>query len=431
MKKDFRPFILLWLGQVLASLGSGLSTFGLGVYAFSLAQSALDSSLVLLLGFLPSLLLLVPSGVLADTYDRRLLMILGDGLSGLGILFILLVKVYGQLTLAHIYIGVFISSLFSSLMEPAYRASVTDLLDKEDYTKASGLVQLASSAKFLLSPLLGGLLLKHYDLEVLLGLDIASLFVTLSLTFAVRKSLKNQTPSREGVFVKDLATGWALLRENKGVYSLALAGGGLTFFIGLLQALAGPYILSAFTQDQLGLSLSLSALGMVFGGLALGLVPLKKNFLASLSASLLVAGLAMASYGFYPSFIRITLSGFLFFASLPLANASMDYLVRAHIPGDFQGRIWAFMGLISQMGYVLAYPLAGFLADQVFSPALETQGALAETLGLVLGTGPGRGMGLLIILGALGLMAMGLGLWLNQDLRQLDALTQEGDRHDF
>lgn len=109
-------------------------------------------ALVTLLAFLPILLLSIPAGVLADRYDRRLLMMLGNGCSALGILYILLCMMWGEAALWQICTGVFISSTFSALLEPSYRATVTDLLTKEEYSKASGLVSLAGSARYLISP---------------------------------------------------------------------------------------------------------------------------------------------------------------------------------------------------------------------------------------------------------------------------------------
>lgn len=70
---------------------------------------------------------------------------LGDGLSAIGILYILICMLRGGAALYQICIGVFISSVFSSLLEPAYRATVTDLLTKEEYSKASGMVSLAGA----------------------------------------------------------------------------------------------------------------------------------------------------------------------------------------------------------------------------------------------------------------------------------------------
>lgn len=66
-------------------MGSGLTSFGLGVYVFGQTGSAGSMALVTLLAFVPTLLLSVPAGVLADRHDRCLLMMMGDGCSALGI----------------------------------------------------------------------------------------------------------------------------------------------------------------------------------------------------------------------------------------------------------------------------------------------------------------------------------------------------------
>ena len=89
-KSNFGKFLLLWSGELISSIGGGLTSFGLGVYVFHQTGSAASMALVTLLAFLPTLILSVPAGVLADRYDRRLLMMLGDGCSALGIIYILI-----------------------------------------------------------------------------------------------------------------------------------------------------------------------------------------------------------------------------------------------------------------------------------------------------------------------------------------------------
>ncbi len=116
--KLFGKFLLLWSGELVSAIGSGISSFGLGVYVFQLTGSASAMTLVMLLGFLPSLLLSPLAGILADRYDRRLMMILGDSLSATGLIFILFCMLGGGASLTQICIGVTISSVFSSLLEP-------------------------------------------------------------------------------------------------------------------------------------------------------------------------------------------------------------------------------------------------------------------------------------------------------------------------
>ncbi|WP_322202497.1 MFS transporter [Acutalibacter intestini] len=78
-KSNFPKFMLLWAGELISAIGGGLTSFGLGVYVFGQTGSAASMALITLLAFLPTLLLSVPAGVLADRYDRRLLMMLGIG----------------------------------------------------------------------------------------------------------------------------------------------------------------------------------------------------------------------------------------------------------------------------------------------------------------------------------------------------------------
>lgn len=99
--------MLLWAGELISQIGGGLSSFGLGVYVFKQTGRASDMALITLFGFLPSLLLSAPAGVLADKYDRRLLMMIGDGCSGAGVVFILFCMINGGATLIQICIGVF------------------------------------------------------------------------------------------------------------------------------------------------------------------------------------------------------------------------------------------------------------------------------------------------------------------------------------
>ena len=133
MCKNFRKFMLLWSGELVSSIGGGLTSFGLTVFVFSRTGSAASTAMIALLAFLPNLLLGVPAGVLADRIDRRLLMMLGDGLSAIGLIYILICMLNGGAQMWQICLGVTVSSVFSSLMEPSYKATVSDLLTEEEY----------------------------------------------------------------------------------------------------------------------------------------------------------------------------------------------------------------------------------------------------------------------------------------------------------
>lgn len=363
MEKNFKKFLLLWCGQLISAIGGGLTSFGLGVYIFNQTGSAGKMAIITLIGFLPTLILSVPAGVLADKYDRRLLMMLGDGLSAMGVIFILTCLFTGNATFVNICIGVAVSSIFSSLLDPAYKATVTDLLSKEEYAKASGLVSLAGSARYLVSPLLAGLLLSVCDVSILLIIDTCTFFLTVITTFVVKKGLVAKEGDKEESALKSLSNGWKALSSNKGLLILILVSAILTLFIGVFQILAEPMVLSFADAATLGLSETICASGMLVSSLFLGIKGLKKNYVKILSLSLFVAGIFILLFGLWENVYTMCIFGFGFFLALPFANTCLDYLVRTNIDEKLQGRVWGFIGFLSQIGYVVAYGLSGILSD--------------------------------------------------------------------
>lgn len=63
-------------------------------------------------------------------------------------------------------------------LDSAYKAAITDLLTEEDYTKATGMVSIASSSKFLISPVIGGIVLAT-GMEGILLIDICTVAATI------------------------------------------------------------------------------------------------------------------------------------------------------------------------------------------------------------------------------------------------------------
>ena len=387
---NLKRFLLLWAGELVSSIGGGLTSFGLGVYIFQQTGSAASMALVTLLGFLPTLLLSVPAGALADRYDRRLMMMIGDGCSALGVIFILLCMLGGGATLLQICIGVLISAVFSALLEPAYRATITDLLTKEQFSRASGLVSLAGSARYLLSPILAGFLLTISDVKLLLAIDICTFFLTVASAAAVRRSIGKKAAETREKFWASIREGWRILRSQKGVLLLVLVSSAITLFMGMFQILAEPMVLSFSDAKTLGVAETVCASGMLVSGLILGMRGIKKNYTGILGVSLMLAGVMMIGFGLFENIYLICLFGFLFFAALPFANNCLDYLTRTHIPDSAQGRVWGLIGFLSQLGYAVAYAVSGVAAD-------------------ALGNWTGRGVGVgsaIVIQAAGGLMAL-------------------------
>jgi MFS transporter, DHA3 family, macrolide efflux protein len=418
--KSFKKFLLLWSGQLISTVGNGLTSFGLGIYVFQQTGKASAMALVTLLAFMPSLFLSAFAGVLADRYDRRLLMVLGDSLSAIGLVFILICMLHGEAQLWQICVGVTISSVFSSLLEPAYKSTVTDLLTEEQYTKASGLVQVAGSAKFLISPILAGFLLTVTDIKLLLVIDICTFFVTVATTLAVRSGLATKTYEHTQSFIHDIKAGWYAVSNNRGVLVLVIMTSVLTFYLGVIETLSIPMLLTFTNSSVVGMIETIVASGMLVSSVIIGFLPIQKGYVKILSISLFGVGVFMAAFGFREHLVLICVSGFLFFAMLPFANTCLDFLVRTNIDNSVQGRAWSLIGILSQLGFVAAYALSGVLADYVFTPLLVEGGVLADSVGKIIGTGLGRGMGFLIILAGMLLCVTSVILYKLKSVKMLE-----------
>lgn len=364
-KSNFSKFMLLWIGELISSIGGGLTSFGLGVYIFQQTGSAAAMALITLLGFLPTLVLSVPAGVLADKYDRRLMMIIGDGCSAFGVIFILICMLNGGAVLWQICVGVFISAVFSSLLEPSYKATITDLLSKEEFSKASGLVSLAGSSRYLISPIIAGFLLAKSNINVILIIDILTFFITIISTLIVKKSINSKKSESNQKFFESLKEGWKVVHGKKGVFALVIISAILTLFMGVFQILVEPLVLSFSNSQVLGTAETICASGMLVSGILLGIWGIKKNYVKVLSFSLALSGIFMFGFGLFQNIIPIVIFGFLFFAMLPFANSALDYLTRTNIPDNLQGRAWGLIGFISQLGYVIAYAVSGVIADAI------------------------------------------------------------------
>lgn len=423
-KKSFAKFLIVWAGQFISMIGIGLTAFSLGVYAFETTNTATAVALITLFTFVPNILLRPIGGVLADRYDRRLMMIIGDLGAALGLLFILLMILSNRIELWHIYVGVTISSIFSSLQAPAYRASATDLLDEKDFSKGSGLVQLAESAKFLFSPIIAGILLSITTIDIILIINMLTYVVAVIAVFVIRNKLKaaNDEEARQPWY-NEIVEGWNTIKNNRGVLLLIIIVSLATFYLGFLETLIGPMILSFANAKTLGMFQSISAVGMLVSSLLIGMFTLTKRYSSMLVIGLVMAGLAFALLGTSTNIYLLIAAGFLFLGSLPFVNTSADVLVRRNIPNEKQGRVWGIIGILSQIGFIIAYSTAGVLADKVFNPWLVEGGALAHSVGSLIGVGPGRGIAFLFIIAGLLVVVVALITSRIQSIKSLDDKT--------
>ena len=421
-----KKFMTIWMGELISSIGSGMTAFAIGIYVYQMTKSVALVSVVTLLAYLPTILLSPVGGVLADRYDRRLLMILGDLLSGLGLLYIFVCMETGHIGILPICIGVTISSVFISLLEPAYKATISDLVPATDYATASGMMQMAGASRYLISPAIAGILLAVSDIRTILVIDMLTIVVTVTATMSVRSKIEEVKPDTENFnFYRKFGQGIKSVVQDRGVLALVVLMGLVCFFVAFIQTLMLPMILAFADTRSLGIMESVSAVGMLAGSILIGMMNIQKNYTRILMAALACCGLFMAFTGMTTNVVWIVVTSFLFFAALPFVNTCADVLIRSVLPNEVQGRAWGMIGILTQSGYIAAYAVCGFLADKVFNPMLATEGILAGSIGRVIGTGEGRGIGLMLILAGLGMAMMAVIFGKNQNIRNMERISDE------
>jgi hypothetical protein len=99
---------------------------------------------------------------------------------------------------------------------------------------------------------------------------------------------------------------------------------------------------------------------------------------------------------------------------VPVINACSQAIWQRKTAPDVQGRIFAARMMIVSASAPAAFFLAAPLADHVFEPLLMSGGKLAHTWISSIGTGPGRGIALVLVLNGLAALLISLGCFLNR-----------------
>ena len=182
----------------------------------------------------------------------------------------------------------------------------------------------------------------------------------------------------------------------------------VNFFMGFLIVLIGPMILSFSTQTWLGIGESISALGMVAGSVFVMFVKLPKNLYSKIYSYVILMGIGYAMVGLTQNYLFIIVACITFFYSIPYINTYVDVVFRTTIEKKMQGRVYAIHGALVQAGYIVAYSVAGLLADYIFEPMFKEGGYFYNNLGRIFGTGEGRGIGLMFVICGICIVTIGL-----------------------
>ncbi len=397
---EMRVFLLVWFGQLVSLIGSGLTSFALGVWVYQRTGSVTQFSLILLFALLPSILISPVAGAIVDRCNRRWCMILSDSGAALTTVAIALLLATGSLQIWHLYIAVSLSSVCKAFQLPAYTASTSLLVPKEDLPRASGMVQSAQACAQLISPLLAGVLLGIVQLPGVILIDFATfLFGVTTLSLVRFPDSKTSAVPKEGTtsFWQEVTYGWTYIAIRPGLLMLLILFAVDNFVFGMVEVLLTPLVLTFASVTVLGTIQSIGGAGMLLGSLAMSMWGGPRPLIRGVFAFDFLCHLCILSLGLGTSFALFAVANFIFFFSLPLVNGCCHGILLRKVTPDIQGRVFATIQMISLSCIPLAYVVAGPLSDRIFEPLMAADGFLAASVGQIIGVGPGRGIGLLFI----------------------------------
>jgi MFS transporter, DHA3 family, macrolide efflux protein len=406
--KTMRVFLVVWCGQLLSIVGSGLSSFALDVWIYQQTGSVTQFAIGFLFSSLPPILIVPFAGTLIDRWNRRYCMIIADCGAGLSMLAIAILLFTGRLEIWHIYIATAFSSAFGSLQWPAYQAAIPQIVPPEYLDRANGLVQLADALKMLLPPILGGALVVTIQLQGVLLIDFMT-FLCGMLTLAIVRfpnvRVDPEAEDKKESILTEFKYGLKYIRSRPGLASLIGFFTAANFLLSIISVLLVPLILSFATPTELGTILFIDGVGMLLSTLMLSTRGGPSQQINSILGFQLLAGLCIAATGFRASVPLAAVAAFLFAFGSPIVNCCSQAILQRKVEPEVQGRVFAIEGLLSNIFQPIAYIIAGPLADRVFEPLMAANGALAGSIGQIIGVGQGRGIGLLfVILGGLSML---------------------------
>lgn len=396
-------FTVIWIGQIVSVLASAMSQFGLTIWVFERTQSATVMGLMQVFFITPFLLISPFAGVMVDRHNRKLMMMISDLAAGLGTIFVLVFNWLGMLEVWHLYMTSIIFGLGMSFQWPAYSAAISTMVPKEQYGRANGMMSLIEAGPGVVAPLLAGSLLPFIGLTGILLIDV------VTFTFAVGALMFVHIPQPprtvegaqgQGGMLKEAAFGFKYIFARPSLLGLQMVFFMGNLFTGMLFTLLAPMILSRTDNNSLmfGSVQTAGAIAGVIGGVIMSAWGGFKRRVHGVLLGWMVTGIGSAILGFTGG-LPIWIIG-IAIASVtgPLVNASNQAIWQAKVAPDVQGRVFSARRLIAWFTNPISPIIAGTLADYVIEPQMRvTSSSLSQTFGWLVGTGPGAGMGLIIV----------------------------------
>lgn len=327
-------------------------------------NDAISLGLVTALQFLPTLLLSLWGGLLADRFDKRKLLFITNLGSGLSSALLGVLVITGVVQLWHVATLAFIVGMFSAIDAPIRISFNTELVGKDDLPNAVSLNSANFNLARLIGPAASGLSIAAFGTGpsfLANGLTYVAILLALGRMrvseLHIKKAQKGATKLAEAFrYVRSKRNIWIVMFV---VFFAATFGMNFQIFMALTATTVfdkGP--------SEFGVLGSVLAIGSFTGALlAARLEHMRRPSVIALGA--VGFGLSLTSIAFAPTYEMFALG-------LPLAGCvalitliSANSYVQTSTSHELRGRVMGIYLLVFMGGTPLGSPLIGFIADQI------------------------------------------------------------------
>lgn len=389
-------FRALWLAVLVSNIGSWMQTVGAQWLLVPQPHASILVALVQTADMLPDVLLAYVGGVLADTIDRRLLLIVVQGCLVITGLVLTLLTIVGQMPPALLLTLTFLLGAGSAFSTPAYQALIPDLVPRNEIPAASALGSININLARAVGPAIAGVLIVQVGVGAVFALNTAT-FLVFGLVVAAWRPPAGTTTQFPERFGSALRAGGRYVRYAPVVRRILVRSA-----LFLVPASALWALLPLVATQRLGLGangygLLLGALGVgaVAGAIALPRIRAKLSSNAMLLIASLVYAAALVALVLVPNAAVILVvlipTGIAWIAVLSSMNAAMQLFLPAWVRARglsayqmvlfgaqaFGAVIWGVMagpaGLVATFLIAAAVMVAGVATIRLW-PLLDTRG---------------------------------------------------------
>ncbi len=379
-----RGFRQLWLGQVVSQLGDWFNTIALYTIILNLTGSGRDIGLLLVARFLPSFIFGSLSGVVADRFNRRWIMIISDLLRAVVVLGFLFVRRADQLWI--LYFLTVLQLGLSTFFEPAKTAVIPSIVSDRELVAANAISAVTWSVMLTLGAFVGGVVTGLFGSDVAFVLDALTYLLSAALIAGVRlpKSAprgKGKLTIRRVLGIAETIEGVRYVKHRPRVLALLLVkpawglGGGIL----TLLAVFGEKVFPVGNNAATGIGVLFAARGI---GTAVGPIVARrisgegtKRMQNSIGIAFLIGGVFYMAFGASSSFaVALIVLGIAHTGGSILWVFSTVLLQRG-VEDNFRGRVFAAELALLTLTMAVSNYATGELLDRFgFSPRVVAIG---------------------------------------------------------